>query len=472
MAQHHLARVVQRQVERLDQDVLAQAYAGSGDKPYDPSKMLAMFLYLILRGNHSPASWHRQARENQVVAWLGCGYQPSRSACYDFRDRMGSIIDQLNADLVAQADRQGHLDPQIGVQDGTTFRSAASRHRMVNDKTLQKRIEVLQAVLDQEQFPSEPLPAWVPSTHAGRLNLLGRMHLAKEILAERLAKNAKKPKDKRKDPDKVLVSLTDPVAPLGRDKEKIYGPIYTVQYVVAPQSHLIMTYQCEASVTDSGTLTPMLDAMKRQFGGRFKTMLADAAYCSILDLRDCQQRQVELFAPVQANSFSKPKQSTNGVGVSNREAFQWLAETKTYRCPAGHLLDYVGKQKKSRVGDRELTQHRFHCSSRHCVDCPLAPGCVKKAARGRTVTRMEGQELLDEQKLKMETEEAKSLYRLRGQTVERGFGDAKGNRRFTRFHGRGLKRVRAEIGLLVLAQNIQRLDRLQNEAVNSRDHET
>ena len=206
-----------------------------------------MFLYLMLQGIHSPAQWCRQARENQVVTWLGSGYQPSRSTCYDFRDRCGRIIDQLNADLVARAADQGHLDPQIGVQDGTAFRSAGSRHRMVNEKTLHKRTELLQAVVDAQHCQADPLPAWVPSSRRGRLNLLHRMSLAREILAERLTKNAEKPKDKRKDPDKVLVSLSDPVAPLGRDKEKVFGPIYTAQYVVAPKSYLIMAYQCELS---------------------------------------------------------------------------------------------------------------------------------------------------------------------------------------------------------------------------------
>ena len=37
----------------------------------------------------------------------------------------------------------------------------------------------------------------------------------------------------------------------------------------------------------------------------------------------------------------------------------------------------------------------------------------------------------------MSQPEAKELYKLRGQTVELGFADAKGNRRFDRYHGRG-----------------------------------
>ena len=60
-----------------------------------------------------------------------------------------------------------------------------------------------------------------------------------------------------------MVSLSDPTAPLGRDKRKIYRPLYTVQFVVEPDSLLILGYQCEAAVCDTGTLAPMIDRFKR-----------------------------------------------------------------------------------------------------------------------------------------------------------------------------------------------------------------
>ncbi len=55
---------------------------------------------------------------------------------------------------------------------------------------------------------------------------------------------------------------------------------------------------------------------------------------------------------------------------------------------------------------------------------------------------------------KMEREEIKELFRKRGQTAERPFADAKQHRSFGRFHGCGLSRSRAEVGLLVMAQNL------------------
>ena len=253
---------------------------------------------------------------------------------------------------------------------------------------------------------------------------------------------------------------------------KVYRPLYTVQYVIEPTSRLILAYQSDAAVCDTGTLAPMIDRVQKIVGGRLRCIIADAAYCTILDLRDCQERDVELLAPVQTNSFSKPKMSTNGVGLSNRDQFVWDSDRQTYRCPAGHELKYHSKQTKQRHGDRTLTQYRYQCPADLCRHCPLASSCVRDPSKGRTVTRMDGQDLLDAQRQKMEQPEVKQRYKLRGQTVELGFADAKGNRRFDKYHGRGLRRARTETGLMVLAQNLLCLDRLQRDALTRAKNRT
>ncbi len=466
LGQDDHARVVRRQLSQLDTQPLIESYQPGGQLPYEPTAMLSMVLYLLLKGIASPARWHEEAKLNEAVQWLGYGYQPSRRTWYDFRDRMADTIDQLHQNLIRDGIKQGVVDPTVGVQDGTSFAACASRHRMVNDATLNKRKEQLERLIKGTQQENETLPKWVPPTVAGRLELVQRMDRARGVLDQRIADNAKKNSDKRKDPTKILVSLSDPDAPLGRDKLKVYRPLYTVQHVVDPKSLLITAYRCDASVCDTGTLAPMIDQVQKIVGGQLRCMMADSAYCTILDLRDCRERNIELLAPVQTNSYSKPKKSTNGVGLSNRDQFQWDQEKSTYRCPAGHVLKYQSKQQKKRHGGRSLTQYRYHCPGAHCSSCALAAGCVSIPARGRTVTRMEGQELLDEQREKMERADTQQRYKVRSQTVERGFGDAKGNRRFERFHGRGLRRARCETGLLVLAQNLLRLDTLQRKAVS------
>ena len=459
------ARIVQRQVDRLDRDTVDQLYQGVGKAPYDPIVLLKMVLYQYLKGRRSPASWEEEARLNEAMQWLGYGYTPARRTWYDFRDRVGSAIESLHTQLVQQAIAQEHLDPSTAAQDGTSIAACASRHRMVNQTTLTKRKALLDALIEGTLPQSNELPKWVPPTPSGRLELAGRMEVAAQVLAERIQQNAAKPSDKRKEPDQIQVSLTDPIAPLGRDKLKTYRPLYTIQMMVDPVSHMTVSYMCEPKANDNGTLAPMIDKTQKITGGRLKTVLADGGYCSILDLRDAAERGIELIAPPSISSSSRQSKSRSGEIQIPREAFRFDAESNSYKCPEGYPLAYKDREKKSRIGGRFLYQSRYQCAAELCAACPLAARCL--SGKGpRMIKRTEGEELMEAQREKMATDEAKARYRLRGQTVELGFGDAKGNRRVDRFHGRGLPRACCETGLLILAQNLLRLDNLQRNAVN------
>ena len=466
------ARIVERQVNALDRQVLEDLYRGSGSLAYDPVPLLKMVLYQYLKGNCSPARWHQEAELNEAMHWLGRGYVPARRTWYEFRDRVGGCIEQLHKQLISRAMEREHLDPSVGVQDGTSVAACASRHRMVNQETLQKRSTRLDTVITNRHDASEELPKWLPPTLTGQLDLAERMKFAAEVLAERIAQNAAKPSGKRKDPAKIVVSLSDPVAPLGRDKMKVYRPLYTVQYMVEPTSNLIISYHCEAAVSDVGTLIPMVDKTQEIIGGRLQTVLADSAYCSILDLRDCGERNIELLAPVQANTFTEKKKQNKADIQIPRDEFVWNETDRTYHCPAGHQLTYQGRERRTRHGDRELWQYRYQCSASHCQDCLLSNKCLRKGSKCRTIKRLEGQELLDVQREKMADEDVKARYAIRGQTVERGFADGKGNRRWHRFHGRGIHRARTETGLMVLAQNALILDRLERSTPNSNEPRT
>ena len=311
-------------------------YRGGGSPPFDPMPLLKMVLYQYLTGNQSPATWHREAKVNLAVQWLGRGYTPAYRTWYEFRDRVGEFIEEVHQQIIARALEEELLDPTVGVQDGTSFAACASRHRMLNRPTLDKRMKQLDAVINNEF--DDQIPKWVPSTASGCEDLRKRMQRASEILVERIEENAKRPSDKRKNPEKIQVSVSDPHAPLGRDKLKVFRPLYTIQHVVAPESNIIMAYCCEPSVTDAGTLAPMIDKTQELVGGRLRMMMGDAAYCSIVDLQDCQQRGVELLAPVQENSFTKARKKPNQQ--ISREQFRFDSSENCYYCPQGHRLKY------------------------------------------------------------------------------------------------------------------------------------
>ena len=86
----------------------------------------------------------------------------------------------------------------------------------------------------------------------------------------------------------------------------------------------------------------------------------------------------------------------------------------------------------------------------------------KRAARFK---RLEGEEIMEAHKEWMKTDEAKAVNRLRGSVIERCFADAKKHRNLRCLHGRGLKRAKAEIGLVVLVQTALTLARLRKNEV-------
>jgi transposase len=459
-------------VDRLDQTALNQCYAGVGSLAHRPDLLLKMVLYETLEGRLSPAQWTRDIPINDALRWLGQGLQPSRSALYAFRDRIDTAVFALHAAAIRQAMAKGFTTAEHGVLDGTAIRACASRHRLVHQEPLRKRLEELREAVarDAAHQPVASRPYWMAATPVGRQGQLQRYRRAEVQLADRLARNQNRPKDKRLPCQQVRVSLSDPEAPLGRDKENVFGPLYTVQFVVAPDSLLILSFDAFAQPTDAGTLPTMLDRTAVVTGRMLAQIDTDAGYCSVLDLQACQERGVQLVAPVQENDFTERKRAQSQKDRIGKDQFHWLPEEQTYACPQGHRMDYKGRERQRRRDAQTVIQHRYHCPAKHCRSCPLRTRCVRDPQAGRTVKRLEGEELIEAHKAFMSSPAAQEAKRLRGSVIERPFGDAKAHRNLRRLHGRGLRRVKAEIGLVALAQTALTLARLRRKAENPREN--
>lgn len=464
----HQARLIDAFVHSLDRTSLEASYLGVGSFAHDPVLMLKIALYETCQGRLSPAQWARDVRDSDALRWLCHGIQPSRTALYNFRDRLSEPVFEMHAQAIRQAIADGLTTAENGVLDGTSVRACASRHQLLNEDKLTKRLQELNAALAQDAAgqPIESPPRWMAETPNGRQAQLEQYRQAGDELGKRLAKNEDRPKDKRLARRRVKVSITDPEAPLGRDKEKVFVPMYTAEFVVDPASLLILSFDVFTQVTDAGTLAPMLDRTQEVTGSMLFQITTDAAYASLLDLQECQARNVRLVAPVQENDFTEQKRAEAGPARIGKDQFQWDPEEETYRCPEGHLLNYKGKEQKRRRDDNKVTQHRYHCPAEHCRGCPLRDRCVRDPEKGRTVKRLEGEELIEAHKEWMKTDEAKAAKRLRGSVIERCFADAKQHRQLRRLHGRGLKRAKAEIGLVVLVQTALTLARLRKNAAN------
>ena len=211
----HPARIIDAFVNGLDRTSLQASYLGVGSLAHDPDLMLKIVLYEASQGRLSPAEWARDVRDSKALGWLGQGIQPSRSALYAFRDRLPQPVFDIHARAIRQAIADGLTAAEKAVLDGTSVRSYASRHQLVNEHKLAKRLKELDAALESDAAgrPIESRPRWMAETADGRRAQLERYRRAGDELAERLAENQRRPKDKQLPRNKVKVSVTDPERP-------------------------------------------------------------------------------------------------------------------------------------------------------------------------------------------------------------------------------------------------------------------
>ena len=200
----------------------------------------------------------------------------------------------------------------------------------------------------------------------------------------------------------------------------------------------------------------MVEQMADHAGHKPDELLVDSGYVSMHHLEFCEQAGITLYGPCQENDFSVQngkKMQCNQKTELPKSAFRWLPDEQSYQCPEGHRLLLSAKQTQRRA-DYPMTLNLYTCPAEHCLACPRQKACTRSPHKGRSVSRMENEELLDALRARMQTDEAKRLYKLRSRTVELNYADLKEHRGLRRFHCRGRYRAKAEAGSLVLAHNL------------------
>jgi transposase len=463
----HLARLVVERMAVFDLAPLLASYQGRGSKPYRPDLLLRIALIEIQRGRHSPTHWFKDTLENKALQWAGFGIRPSRSCWHSFYHRTAPFLLTLNGQVLEKAQEQGQTQAARAALDGTLVAANASRHRLLNQERLDQRLASLDAVMVQDAevegepvAPSgnatgaatpvtEPQPGWMARTQEGQEAQKERYEKAREHLQELLSANAQRNPAKRLAPKKIVVSGGDPQAPLGRDKEKVFRPLYNVQLLCDLDSPFLLGYQVFAQTSDANTLGPMLERTADLVGKKPEVLLVDAGYVTGADLALCHAAAITLYGPWMENDYSKKADKH-----LDKQQFAWLPEQNAYRCPQGQLLTPIGKERREHMDGRSEVQYRYRCAPVHCRACPVHPQCTSNPNRGRSLRRSEHEDLIVAHKVRMATPEAKTLYKLRRQTVELGFADFKVHRALRRFWGRGLARAEAQVGFAVLAHNL------------------
>jgi transposase len=486
----HVVRRIRSLVEQLDLSDLLETYSGVGRAILPPDLLLAFALFQTHRGHLSPAEWLTDSTESIPARWLLRGLRPSRAALYRFPGHLPpDLVDSLNCQVLLPAQAEGFTSAQHGALDGTFTAAAGSRHRLLTQAKLASRLGLLAPAIADDNDPAkagpppqaavEPSPGppgqaaataeparpyWMAKTAAGRRRQHGAYTKAQSALLARQAehdnKQVGKARSRRRSAEGLVICPTEPEAALGRDKCKVFRPLYNAQVVQDTDSRFVLGYGVYARPTDCGLLPPMLSRAQRLTGRKLNKVLADGIYASLKDARYCKDNGAQLYAPVGAQAKGQRRKRQGGAKGGKgkkaekfgKEKFVWQQEPRGYLCPQGHLLQLGRIKHKAREG-QEVEVEEYRCDKEHCMSCPQAGSCTSRPQTGRTVDRMVGQELLDEVAARMGSQGGKGWYKRRKQTVEPRHADMSEHRGLRRLHGHGLGRAQSQLGVVVLASN-------------------
>lgn len=451
----HKARLILTALEGLDLSALLATYKGRGSDPYPPLPLLAVAVYLAHEGHHSPSTWLKHSRESLPVRWLLRGLRPGRSAWYAFRDRLPDALLELAHQAVRLAVAEGHTPASRAAVDGTLIAADSTRHHLLNEEAVGRRLNQIDDA-DGLHGPPGPTRGFVGKTPRGRARQRERYSRLQKEMERRQGRNAAKRASKRRPAEKLLLSPGDPEAALGRDKEKVFRPLYNVQLVADIDSPVVLTYQVAAQPNDAGLLGGLLGQAREGTGHAVGVVLADSGYAGGADLADARANGATVYAPWQSNDYGVKKEAK----YYPKERFEWRPDDDVYVCPAGQELKHRGTSRQQRSGTPRVELRLYKAEEATCRACSKRGECT--AGKGaRSVSRGENEEEIEALRGRMKEEGARALYRLRKQVVERINADVKQHRGLRRLSGRGLRRARAQVGLVVLAHNLLSLDKMR-----------
>lgn len=240
----------------------------------------------------------------------------------------------------------------------------------------------------------------------------------------------------------IKVSKTDSESGYLHRENKPEGFFYLDHRTVDKKCNIITdAYVTPGNVHDSMPYLERLDRQVQQFGFKVEAVALDSGYLTAPICKGLKDRGV--FASIAHRRFK------SAHGFMPKWKFKYDAVSNYYHCPEGHVLRY---RTTTREGYRE------YCSdSGICRTCPRLSECTRSKNCVKVITRHvweDSKEWVRENRLSLE---GKQLYKMRQETIERSFADAKQlhGLRYCRFRGRA--HVQEQVLLTAACQNIKKI---------------
>jgi transposase len=410
--------------------------AETGRPGYDPGDLLRLYLYGYLHRIRSSRRLEQETHRNVELMWLLRRLTPDFKTIADFRRDHPAALKGVCREFLLLCRRLDLFGGELLAIDGSKFRALNARDRSYTPArlaTLQREIDRTIARYLREVERQDRVEAGIESPSADALRekiaALHQRRAGYEALEQELAANGE-----------TARSLTDPDSRPMMSGGRI-EVCYNVQTAVDAKHKLIVAEDVTNAAGDRDQLSPLAIAAQAILAAPAPVVVADQGYYHGAEIKTCLDAGITPLVP-------RPLTSANEArGLFTKDDFVYEPATDAYRCPAGALLTY-----RSTTVELGRTIKNYRTSA--CGRCALKPRCTRNKD-GRKITRWVDEHLLET--MAAQLRRAPELFAQRKALSEHPFGTIKRGMDQGYFLLKGLRKVRGEFSLTVLAYNLKRV---------------
>jgi hypothetical protein len=253
----------------------------------------------------------------------------------------------------------------------------------------------------------------------------------------------------------VRISETDPDGRIMKQPDGGFAPSYNVQITTDAANAIIVGVDVTQAGNDCDQLVDAIDRVEANTGHTPEQVLVDGGYTMKNgNIEAMAERGIDLIGPVPETNSTASLQKRGVQPEFYPDKFSYDPATDTMTCPAGKTL-----QLSRRYPAEGRIEYSYRALPADCRACPFHDQCCPNSSP-RIVVRKEDSPTVKAFRTKMETDEAKQIYRTRAQIAEFPHAWIKAKLGLRQFCLRGRHNVRVEALWACLTYNIQQWLRL------------
>jgi len=447
----HPVRAIWELVGRLNLEpfyAVIESVEGVAGRPvWDPQLLISLWIYAYKDGVSSAREIARLCEYHPAYQWLTGLEVVNYHTLADFRIRHKEALDQLFIEVLGVLSHAGLITLERVMHDGTKVKACASDSSFHRKATLEEHLRLAREQVEQMGDPgSEELSQRVAKAQQRVLReKQERLQEALKALEQMEASRSKEEKEKTR------ASSTDPEARIMLQAKGAYGPSYNVQISTDAKAKIIVGVGVTQAPTDAAELEPAVQRIEANLGEKPKQMVVDGGLTNQAAMEAMTEKQIDLIGALpERRAVAPDRLKQRGVSPDfYPQAFEYDEGADCYRCPAGKVLPYETEERQG-----ASVRRRYRAKSSECRGCAFQAQCCPGTKRGRSVVRSEATPEMVAFQAKMETPEARAIYKQRAGVAEFPNAWIKDKMGLRQFRLRGLVKVTLEAMWACLTYNI------------------